>query len=142
MFTDVGGWPFGTVRDSDAAIYEKEKQIGGPNPVRLSNILVVELAKAQQVTSFNVALPHVCQFYTFFCFKVKPPSCAVLIGFVVLDGTGSGPWSKLSSSIPNFVRTSIAQKQVYRFDVEGVSPQLPTITTTTPLFQTASLHIR
>ncbi|KAF2181555.1 NAD(P)-binding protein [Zopfia rhizophila CBS 207.26] len=91
-----GGWPYGEVKDTDA-IFEKEKEIGGPNPVRQTNILVTELAKAQGVTSFNVALPHVY-------------------------GTGSGEWSKLSSSIPTYVRTSIAHKQVYKFDVEGRPP--------------------
>lgn len=58
MYAAEGGWPFGEIKDSDN-VYEKEKQIGGPNPVRLTNIRVVELAKEQGVTTFNVALPLV-----------------------------------------------------------------------------------
>ena len=33
LFSAEGGWPYGEVRDTDP-IFEKEKQIGGPNPVR------------------------------------------------------------------------------------------------------------
>jgi hypothetical protein len=62
LFSVEGGWPYGEVKDTDPTIFEKDKEIGGPHPVRQTNILVTELAKAQGVTSFNIHLPNVCQY--------------------------------------------------------------------------------
>ncbi|KAI1414112.1 NAD(P)-binding protein [Hypoxylon sp. FL1857] len=98
VFSEEGGWPYGEVRDTDP-IFEKEKQIGGPHPVRETNILVTELAKALGVASFNVVVPNVY-------------------------GRGSGEWRKLSVNIPAFIRTSIAQKAVYKFDKDGNAPEV------------------
>ena len=80
LYSAEGGWPYGEVRDTDP-ILEKEKQIGGPHPVRevshanlavssnaasnpadKTTILVTEEAKAQGVTSFNVVVPTVCEY--------------------------------------------------------------------------------
>lgn len=33
LFSAEGGWPYGEVRNTDP-IFEKEKEIGGPNPIR------------------------------------------------------------------------------------------------------------
>ncbi|KAI0149688.1 NAD(P)-binding protein [Hypoxylon sp. NC0597] len=96
VFAEEGGWPYGEVRDTDP-IFEKEKEIGGPHPVRETNILVTEQAKAHGVTSSIVAVPGVY-------------------------GRGSGEWRRLSVSIPAFVRTSIAHKIVYKFDKDGSPP--------------------
>jgi hypothetical protein len=64
LFAVENDWPYGEIKDSDPTIFEKDKEIGGQNPVRLTNILVTELAKAQGVTSFHIALPQVCQYIT------------------------------------------------------------------------------
>ncbi|KAF2251858.1 NAD(P)-binding protein [Trematosphaeria pertusa] len=96
LFSEEGGWPYGQVRDTDT-VFEKEKEIGGPHPVRQTNILVTEQAKAHGVTSFNIVVPHVY-------------------------GRGSGEWRKLSVSIPAYVRTSMAHKIVYKFDKDGHPP--------------------
>jgi butyrate kinase len=61
VFSVEDGWRYGEIKDSDPTVFDKEKEIGGPHPVRLSNILVTELAKERGVTSFIVDLPHVCQ---------------------------------------------------------------------------------
>jgi hypothetical protein len=82
-------------------LHEKVKEIGGPNPVQQTNIFVTEMAEALGITSFNIALPMVCANLT-------------------KDGKGNGEWSKLSAQILNYVRTSVVQKQVHKFDVEGV----------------------
>ncbi|KAJ3535359.1 hypothetical protein NM208_g1129 [Fusarium decemcellulare] len=97
MFSDLGGWPYGEVKDTDAGILQKEKEIGGPNPVRLTNILVADEGKARNVTTLNVAVPMVY-------------------------GRGYGKWRKLSVNIPAFIRTSIKLKTVYKFDQEGSPP--------------------
>ncbi|KAL9083685.1 MAG: hypothetical protein Q9165_008413 [Trypethelium subeluteriae] len=96
IFSAEGGWPFGEVRDTDP-IFEKEKEIEEAHPVRNTNTLVAELAKAEGVTSFNIAVPQVY-------------------------GRGTGEWRKLSVSIPAYIRTSIKHKVVYKFDKDG-SPQ-------------------
>jgi len=69
------------------------------------------MAEALGITSFNIALPMVCEYR---------PSYLLVDADFSKDGRGSGEWSKLSSQIPNYVKTSIAQKQVHKFDVEGV----------------------
>ncbi|KAI1378883.1 NAD(P)-binding protein [Hypoxylon crocopeplum] len=102
LFSEEGGWPYGEVRDTDP-IFEKEKEIEGPHPVRQTNILVTEQSKAQGVTSFNVVVPMVC---------MLPQN----------NGRGSGGWRKLSVNIPASIRASIAQKVVYRFDKDGSPP--------------------
>ncbi|KAI1137283.1 NAD(P)-binding protein [Hypoxylon sp. FL0543] len=98
VFSEEGGWPYGEVRDTDP-IFEKEKQIGGPHPVRETNILVVEQGKAHGVTSFNVAIPNVY-------------------------GRGTGEWRRLSFTIPAIIRDCIAQKKVYKFEKNGNPPMV------------------
>ncbi|KAI4863797.1 NAD(P)-binding protein [Hypoxylon rubiginosum] len=96
VFSEDGGWPFGEVRDTDP-IFAKEKEIEGGHPVRETNILVTEEAKARGVTSFIIAVP-------------------------VVYGRGTGEWRKVSANIPAYIRTSIAHKVVYKFDVDGHPP--------------------
>ncbi|KAF2803422.1 NAD(P)-binding protein [Mytilinidion resinicola] len=96
LFATEGGWLYGEVKDTDQR-FEKEKQIGGPHPVRETNILVTEHAKAQGVTSLNVVVPTVY-------------------------GRGSGEWRKLSVNIPAYTRASIKHKIVYKFDKDGSPP--------------------
>ncbi|KAK7409252.1 hypothetical protein QQX98_008562 [Neonectria punicea] len=96
MFSEEGGWPYGEVKDTDA-ILEKEKEIQQPNPVRHINILVAEQGKAQDVVTFNVAVPMVY-------------------------GRGTGEWRKLSVNIPASVRTSIKLKTVHKFDKDASPP--------------------
>ncbi|KAJ4364960.1 hypothetical protein N0V83_008576 [Neocucurbitaria cava] len=96
LFSEEGGWIYGEVRDTDS-IFEKEKELGESHPVRQTNIVVVEEASRQGVASYNLAIP------------------------TVSDGRGSGECRKLSVSIPQYVRTSIKHKTVYRFDKDGVS---------------------
>ncbi|XXG95183.1 hypothetical protein Hte_001443 [Hypoxylon texense] len=96
VFAEGGGWPFGEVRDTDP-LYVKEKEIDGGHPVRDTNIIVTEEAKAYGVTSFILAVP-------------------------TTYGRGTGEWRKLSVNIPAYVRTSIAHKVVYKFDVDGHPP--------------------
>ena len=64
MFSVEGSWTYGEIKDSDPTILEKDKEIGGLNPVRQTNILVTESAKALGVTSFILSLPFVCQYIT------------------------------------------------------------------------------
>lgn len=45
----------------------------------------------------------------------------------LVDGTGSGEWKKVSAQIPMYVRNGIAEKQIHKFDVEGVSCLLFTV---------------
>ncbi|KAF4979131.1 hypothetical protein FZEAL_4621 [Fusarium zealandicum] len=96
MFSEEGGWVYGPVKDTDPLL-DKEEEIGGPNPVRLNNILVAEEGKAQDVMTLNVAVPMVY-------------------------GRGTGEWRKLSVSIPAFVRTSIKEKTAYKFDKDSNPP--------------------
>ncbi|KAF9878654.1 NAD dependent epimerase/dehydratase [Colletotrichum karsti] len=95
-FLPVGGWSAGVVRDTDQ-LFEKEKEIGGPNHARLTSIFVVEKAEALGVTAFNVPVP-------------------------VVYGRGTGEGRKLSVNIPAFVRSSIKHKVVHKFDEDGNAP--------------------
>jgi len=61
VFSVEGGWPYGEIKDSDPTLFDKEKRIGGPHPIRLANLLVTEMAKERGVTSFIVDIPQVCQ---------------------------------------------------------------------------------
>ncbi|KAF2493074.1 NAD(P)-binding protein [Lophium mytilinum] len=96
LFATEGGWTHGEVKDTDQ-IFEMEKQIGDSHPVRETNILVIEQAKAHGVTSLNVVVPTVY-------------------------GRGRGEWRKLSVSIPAYIRTSIKLKLVYKFDKDSSPP--------------------
>ncbi|CAI6092743.1 unnamed protein product [Clonostachys chloroleuca] len=108
-FSEDGGWPEGEVKDTDN-LYETEKQIGDDHPVRITDIGLVEESKAQGVEFFNVAVP-------------------------VVYGRGSGEWKKLSTNIPAFVRKSIEKKIVYKFEKDGVCPDIVSY----PLKETPSL---
>ncbi|OTA57508.1 hypothetical protein K449DRAFT_437377 [Hypoxylon sp. EC38] len=96
IYSEEGGWPYEEVRDTDP-VFEKEKEIGRPHPVRETNILVAEQAKAHGVTRFIVVVSSVY-------------------------GRGSGEWRRLSVNIPAYIRTSIAHKIVYKFDKDGSPP--------------------
>ncbi|KAF2664223.1 NAD(P)-binding protein [Microthyrium microscopicum] len=96
LFAPEVGWEDGEVRDTDP-LFEKEKEMGDQNPVRKTNLLVVELAQTLGVTSINIALPFVY-------------------------GRGSGQWKKLSANIPAHIRSGIAHKVVYKFDKDGNPP--------------------
>ncbi|KAI0881295.1 NAD(P)-binding protein [Annulohypoxylon maeteangense] len=98
LFSEDGGWTYGEVKDSDP-IYEKDKQIGRSHPARATNLLVIEQAKELGVTSFIVPVPPTY-------------------------GRGTGEWRKLSVNIPAYVRVSIANKVVYKFDRNGSPPAL------------------
>lgn len=84
LFSIENMWPYGEVRDTDS-VFEKEKQLGETSSVRAvscwfihrrpksikfqdyiltsqeTNILVVEEAKSQGVTAFNVPVPTICE---------------------------------------------------------------------------------
>ncbi|KAI0384227.1 NAD(P)-binding protein [Hypomontagnella monticulosa] len=96
LYSAEAGWPYGEVRDSDP-VFEREKEMGGPHPVRETNVLLVEEAKAHGVKSVNIVVPTVY-------------------------GRGTGEWRKLSVSIPAYIRTSIDRKVVYKFDKDGSPP--------------------
>ncbi|KAL0941547.1 nad dependent epimerase dehydratase family protein [Colletotrichum truncatum] len=96
IFTEEGGWPAGEVKDTDD-LFEKEKEIGGPNHVRLTNILLMDQAETLGVTAFNIPVP-------------------------VVYGRGTGEGRKLSVNIPAFVRASMKHKIVYKFDKDGKPP--------------------
>ncbi|KAF7547805.1 hypothetical protein G7046_g8889 [Stylonectria norvegica] len=99
MFAEAGGWPFGKVRDSDAGIVEKEKQIPKGNPTRQTNIIVADLSKAEDVTTLNVPVP-------------------------VVYGRGTGLERQVSVNIPAMVRASMKLKTVYKFAQDGAPPAL------------------
>ncbi|KAM0277005.1 hypothetical protein ACHAQH_006188 [Verticillium albo-atrum] len=96
MFSEEGGWYPGQVNDTDS-LYELEKQVSGPNPVRETHTLLTEQGKAEGVKTYITAL-----------------SCVY--------GTGTGEIRKLSISMPLYVRTSIAQKRVYKVEENGWPP--------------------
>ncbi|KAF2738011.1 NAD(P)-binding protein [Polyplosphaeria fusca] len=96
-FADMGGWPYGQVKDSDQDIFEKEKGIGDQHPVRQTNIFIVERSKALGVTSYILPAPSVY-------------------------GRGTGQWRKLSVSIPQYIRTSMRLRTVYKFPDDGAPP--------------------
>ncbi|VUC32934.1 unnamed protein product [Clonostachys rosea] len=97
-FSEDGGWPEGEVKDTDN-LYETEKQIGDAHPVRLTDIGLIEESKAQGVEFYNLAVP-------------------------VVYGRGSGEWKKLSTNIPAFVRKSVENKIVYKFEKDGNPPAI------------------
>ncbi|KEF57066.1 uncharacterized protein A1O9_07256 [Exophiala aquamarina CBS 119918] len=93
VFSKENGWPFGEVKDTDP-LYENEKQLAPGHPVRDTNVLVTDLAKAEGVTSLIVVVP-------------------------VVYGTGSGEFRNISSAIPSFIRASIELQTVYKFDKDA-----------------------
>ncbi|CAH0057299.1 unnamed protein product [Clonostachys solani] len=92
-FSEDGGWPEGEVKDTDD-LYETERQLGDGHPVRITDLGLLEETKAQGVEFFNLAVP-------------------------VVYGRGSGEWKKLSTNIPAFVRKSVENKVVYKFEKDG-----------------------
>ncbi|KAH9207067.1 hypothetical protein DL95DRAFT_468991 [Leptodontidium sp. 2 PMI_412] len=96
MFAAEGGWPFGEIKDTDP-VYEKEKEIEKGNPVRDTNIFIVEHAKARGVTSFIVPVPFVY-------------------------GIGTGECRKQSVYLPSHIRAFIKLETVYIWDEEGKPP--------------------
>ncbi|KAH9886123.1 NAD(P)-binding protein [Xylariomycetidae sp. FL2044] len=96
IYSEHGGWPFGEVRDTDP-LYEMDKRIEAGHPVRDTNNLITELGKAHGVTTFIMAVP-------------------------VVYGTGTGKWRRLSVNIPTYVRTSVRNKAVHKFDEDGSPP--------------------
>ena len=97
LFTSEAGWPYGYVKDTDTDILAKEKQIGTANPVRATDIVVVDQAKLHNVQAFNVVVPMVY-------------------------GTGSGEWKKVSQNIPSQLRASLKNKLVRKFEQDAASP--------------------
>ncbi|KAF3800210.1 hypothetical protein GCG54_00003738 [Colletotrichum gloeosporioides] len=93
LFTEDGGWSAGEVKDTDS-LYEKEKEIGGPNHARLSNILVMDQAEAFGVTPFIIPVP-------------------------LVYGRGTGQGRKLSVNIPAMVRASKRLRVVHKFDKDA-----------------------
>ncbi|KAL6850631.1 hypothetical protein ACO1O0_007755 [Amphichorda felina] len=96
LFSVDGGWPHGEIADTDD-VFTKEKELGGPHPVRQTNILLAERAKALGIKSFNVAVPNVY-------------------------GRGSGSGRKVSVNIPANIRAAMEKRTVYIFDKDGASP--------------------
>ncbi|KAG4436916.1 hypothetical protein IFR05_007604 [Cadophora sp. M221] len=96
MFAAEGGWPYGEIKDTDP-VYEKEKQIEKGNPVRDTNIFIVEHAKVLGVTSFIVPVPFVY-------------------------GVGTGECRKQSVYLPSHIQAFIKLKAVYIWDKEGNPP--------------------
>ncbi|KAK5051526.1 hypothetical protein LTR84_003178 [Exophiala bonariae] len=92
-FSKENGWPFGEVKDTDT-LYDMEKQLPAGHPVRDADILVTDVARAEGVISLIVVVP-------------------------VVYGMGSGEFRRTSSSIPSFLRTSIADQVVHRFDKDA-----------------------
>ncbi|KAI1459922.1 NAD(P)-binding protein [Annulohypoxylon moriforme] len=99
VWSEDGGWPYGEVKDTDPLSFEKDKQIGRDHPARATNILVTEQAKELGVTSFIIAVPPTY-------------------------GRGTGEWRTLSVNIPAYIRASIANKIVYKFERDGSPPAL------------------
>lgn len=90
LFTEQTGWPYGHVKDSDTDMLAKEKQIGTDNPVRETDIVVIDDAKAHDVKAYNVVVP-------------------------MTYGAGSGEWKKVSQNIPAQLRASLKNKLVRKF---------------------------
>ncbi|KAI0173199.1 NAD(P)-binding protein [Hypoxylon sp. FL1284] len=96
-FTTMGGWPVvEEVRDTEPLL-AKEKEIQPGHPVRDTNILVTEEAKAHGVNSFIIAVPTVY-------------------------GRGTGEGRKVSVNIPAYTRVAIEHKAVLKFEVNGYPP--------------------
>ncbi|PVI00757.1 hypothetical protein DM02DRAFT_671755 [Periconia macrospinosa] len=111
-FTDMGGWRYGQCKDSDAEIFTKEKGIGDVHP---TDILIVEQSKALGVKSFILPAPYVY-------------------------GRGTGDWRKLSVSIPQYIRTSMRLKQVYKFP-EDAAPAATHISDLVSLYKLLATKI-
>ncbi|KAF2652652.1 NAD(P)-binding protein [Lophiostoma macrostomum CBS 122681] len=95
-YSEEGGWPHGNLKDTDA-IYEKEKELDIPHPIRETNVFLVKKAKECGVTSFNLAIPNIY-------------------------GVGTGEGRKISILIPALIQASIALKKVHKFDKDGYPP--------------------
>ncbi|KAI1750975.1 hypothetical protein F4782DRAFT_230048 [Xylaria castorea] len=92
-YSKEGGWPYGTVKDNDP-VYKLEKELNDGFILRKNNTAITELAKAQGVTNFILAVPFVY-------------------------GTGAGQWKKLSQNIPATTKAAIALKTTYKFDQDS-----------------------
>ncbi|KAK7409299.1 hypothetical protein QQX98_008539 [Neonectria punicea] len=93
-FAPEAGWPSVAMKDTDP-IFEIERQISASYPIRLTDITVTEEGKAHGVTTFIVVVPAVY-------------------------GRGTGECNKLSIAFPIFIRASIKNQLVYRFDKNGI----------------------
>ncbi|KAK1983626.1 hypothetical protein LZ30DRAFT_713824 [Colletotrichum cereale] len=92
-FSKENGWPFGEISDT-GSVLAKTREIGDQHPVRMADILVADKGKELGVKTFNVTLPNVY-------------------------GRGTGEGRKLSVSIPTYVRASIRNQIVNKFDKDG-----------------------
>ncbi|PVH79367.1 NAD(P)-binding protein [Cadophora sp. DSE1049] len=90
------GWPYEEFKDTDA-IFETEKQVEVPFPVRVVNVAVKEHAEAQGVRSFVVVPP-------------------------LVYGKGKGAWNKVSVQFPGSIRASISQQKTSRFEADTRTP--------------------
>ncbi|KAK6216565.1 nad dependent epimerase dehydratase family protein [Colletotrichum tabaci] len=92
-FSKENGWPFGEISDTGPVI-AKEKEIGDQHPVRVADIMVAEKGKELGVKTYIVVIPNVY-------------------------GKGTGQGRKQSVSIPTYVRVSIRNQIVNKFDQDG-----------------------
>ncbi|MCJ1432429.1 hypothetical protein MMC27_001785 [Xylographa pallens] len=88
-FYENTGWPSGATKDT-GPVYDVEKQLADSFPLRMTDVAVIEHAKARGVSSFIVI-----------------PS--------TVYGKGTGEWNKLSVVIPVSVQASISGKTVHKF---------------------------
>ncbi|KPM43739.1 hypothetical protein AK830_g2771 [Neonectria ditissima] len=106
-FAPEAGWPSEEMKDTDP-IFEAEKQISANHPIQLTDIQVIEEGKAHGVNTFIVVVPAVY-------------------------GRGTGECKTLSIAFPAFIRASIKNKLVHRFDKNG-SPAAAHISDITALY--------
>ncbi|KZL68076.1 nad dependent epimerase dehydratase family protein [Colletotrichum incanum] len=92
-FSKENGWPFGEVSDT-GPVLAKMREIRDQHPVRVADLLVADKAKELGVKMFNVVIPNVY-------------------------GRGTGEGRKHSVSIPTYVRVSIKNQMVNKFDKDG-----------------------
>ncbi|KAH6986376.1 hypothetical protein BKA56DRAFT_670540 [Ilyonectria sp. MPI-CAGE-AT-0026] len=92
-FAPEAGWPSEEMKDTDA-VFETEKQLAANNPIRLTDVQVIEEGKTQGVTTLVVVTPAVY-------------------------GRGTGECKKMSIAFPTFIRASIRNKAVHQFDKNG-----------------------
>ncbi|KAH6689627.1 hypothetical protein F5X68DRAFT_254049 [Plectosphaerella plurivora] len=92
-FAPEAGWPAEQVKDTDN-VYDIEKRISAHHPIRLTDVGVIDEGEAHGVNTYIVVVPSVY-------------------------GKGSGEGKKLSIAFPIFIRASIRDRVVRRFDQDG-----------------------
>ncbi|OAQ65933.1 nad dependent epimerase dehydratase family protein [Pochonia chlamydosporia 170] len=92
-FAPEAGWPLDITQDT-SDIYRTEKKIASDNVIRLTDITVIEEGKANGVATYIVVIPSVY-------------------------GTGSGEFHTLSIALPMFVRASVKDQRVCRYNKSG-----------------------